>query len=141
MKRILVCLDHSERETFVFSEARHFAERMNARAVLLQVIVPDHGLTLPDAESDPKTHEAAEEARRSLAELASHFPKANFDSVRAGVGEAWRVICQAAEDVDASFVLVGSHGTVGLEKLFGTTAEKVVRHCTRSVVVLRPSRP
>lgn len=138
MKRILVCLDHSSLATFVFLQARDFAERTRTKMVFLHVVVPDHGLTLPGVETSPEIAEKTGRAHQELLVLANQAPKENFDSVLVGVGEPWRVICRTAQDVNAEYVLLGCHGTVGgLEKLFGTTAEKVVRHADRSVVVLR----
>ena len=138
MKRILVCLDHSSLATFVFLHAREFAERTRTKMVFLHVVVPDHGLTLPGVETSPEMVERTKQAQLELLVLADQVPKENFGSAVVGVGEPWRVICRTAQDIDAEYVLLGCHGTVGvIEKLFGTTAERVVRHVDRSVVVLR----
>jgi nucleotide-binding universal stress UspA family protein len=36
-------------------------------------------------------------------------------------------------------VVLGSHGYSGFDRILGTTAAKVVNHCDRSVLVVRPS--
>lgn len=139
MKRLLVCLDHSSRQSFVLRQAIALAEQARAEMVLLHVIEPASGLTLPDAERDPGVHEQANNERRELAELASLVPDDRLHAYKVAVGEPWRVICRAAQDYAVSYVIVGCHDGSLLEKAFGTTAEKVVRHCDRSVIVLRPT--
>lgn len=139
MKRLLVCLDHSTRSSFVLRKAIDLAAQTRAELVLLHVIEPAHGLTLSDAERDPATKARADLERRELSELATLVPTGCFHAYKVEVGEPWRVICRAARDFSVTFVVVGCHDATVLEKAFGTTAEKVVRHCDRSVIVVRPT--
>jgi len=139
MKRLLVCLDHSSRQSFVLRQAMELAEQARAEIVLLHVIEPAHGLTLPDAERQPGMQERVGDERRELMELASLVPKERLHGYKVAVGEPWRVICRTAQDYSVSYVVVGCHDGSLVEKAFGTTAEKVVRHCDRSVIVLRPT--
>lgn len=139
MKRLLVCLNQSSRESFVLRQAIELAERAHAELVLLRVLVAPHGLTLTDSERDPKLHEAAEEERKDLAELSTLVPHELLHGYKVAIGEPWRVICRQAQDFMVSYVVVGCHDGSLLEKAFGTTAEHVVRHCDRSVIVLRPT--
>ena len=139
MKRILVCLDHSDRATFVFAKAKDLAERYPARIVLLHVVVPSDGLTLPGAPLAPELERRVEDARRELQEAASQLPAERVHAVVVEVGEPWRVICTAARAHSVELVVVGSHGPKGIEKLLGTTATKVAEHADRTVVILRPT--
>jgi nucleotide-binding universal stress UspA family protein len=47
-------------------------------------------------------------------------------------------ISEAAEDLDADLVIIGTHGRTGLKRLLlGSVAERVVRLCRRHVMVAR----
>jgi nucleotide-binding universal stress UspA family protein len=138
MKRALVCVDHSAQSNFVFVQAKEFAERYRAELVLLQVVVPAHGLTLPGAPVPPALEQSVNDAKRELRELMDQVPEAFRGPVVVGVGEPWRVICYQGSELNADFILLGSHGVHGLENVFGTTASHVVQKADRSVIVLRP---
>jgi nucleotide-binding universal stress UspA family protein len=49
----------------------------------------------------------------------------------------WQGICQAAAQVGANLVVIGSHGYGGIDRLLGTTAAKVVNHSAVSVLVVK----
>ena len=55
--------------------------------------------------------------------------------VRTGV--AWHVVCAVAAEVNANLIVIGSHGYAGFDRILGTTAERVVNHADRSVLVVR----
>lgn len=50
-------------------------------------------------------------------------------------GEGWR-IAQAAEEVDADVVLVGSRGLGGTQAVLGSVSDLVVHYCARPMVVV-----
>lgn len=53
--------------------------------------------------------------------------------------EAAEAICDVAERVAADLVVIGSHGHSGIRRaLVGSTAEEVLGHTRRAVVVIRP---
>jgi nucleotide-binding universal stress UspA family protein len=58
-------------------------------------------------------------------------------SRRVEYGPPHRVISEAAEAVAADLIVVGSTESAGLAKLFGATADRVVRKATRPVLVVR----
>jgi nucleotide-binding universal stress UspA family protein len=52
-------------------------------------------------------------------------------------GNPGEVICQVADELGADLVVVGSHGTSTLKDTrFGSTAQTVVKHAGRSVLVV-----
>ncbi len=142
-KRVLVALDDTQTPGAVFDGAREFAARYRARLVFLHVVVPEDGLTLPGRELGPELAGLVRHAQRELRGLADQVPAENVDSTVVDVGEPWRVICRLATELGVDMVLLGSHRATALEKVFGTTATRVVAHCDRTVVVLRetPAAP
>ncbi len=139
MKRLLLCLDHSDRASFVFAKANDLAERYPARVVLLNVVVPAGGLTLPGAPRTPEIEAQVEDARRELQEAANQLPPDRLEALVVEVGEPWRVICTVARAYSVELVVLGSHSPKGIEKLLGTTASKVAENADRTVVILRPT--
>lgn len=50
-------------------------------------------------------------------------------------------LCEAAEELDAELICVGTHGRTGIKRFFlGSVSEKVARMFTGSVLVARPGR-
>ena len=139
MKRILVALDSSPRAEGVLAFARELATLTGGKLVLLQAVgVP---LELPiEAYRLPPMSLAEvlqQDARKNLEALAKPLGSL-VESVEIGTGTAWRFVCDAAKALDADLVVVGSHGYGPLDHLIGTTAARIVNHCDRSVLVVRP---
>ena len=80
-------------------------------------------------------------AARDLAALAKEISPSAIESIDIQIGTPWDAICREAASVDADLVVIGSHGYSGLDRLLGTTAAKVVNHCSRSVLVAREPSP
>lgn len=82
---------------------------------------------------------AAEEAEKLAAEGARLAAEAGFEATpearRASFG-VWRTVVDAAEELDARIVVVGSHGRSGAKsKLLGSVSHGIVNHCRRPVLV------
>lgn len=58
---------------------------------------------------------------------------------RLALGTPWRMIEVAARRVEADLIVMGSLGRTGIPGLLiGNTAEKVLRHCDRSILAVKP---
>jgi nucleotide-binding universal stress UspA family protein len=149
MKRALVCLDHSSASTFVFVQAREFAECYRAELNFVHVLVPDHGLTLPNVALPPEQQDALPNAKAELTELMDQVAESSRGKVVVGSGEPWRLICWYARDIGADFIIIGAHGTPDavdtrkhgardlIDQVLGTTASHVVQKADRTVIVVR----
>lgn len=143
MKRILACLDASSRAPFVLERATDLARRSGAKLCLLRTV----GLP-PEVDEEMFVHAAEpildtleKRARNDLATLASDVPPDFLESTHVRIGTPWDQICAAAKELECDLVVIGSHGYSGFDKILGTTAGKVVNHCDRSVLVVRPTPP
>ncbi len=74
-------------------------------------------------------------ARQALDDVASASPEPVEVDVRAG--HAKTAILAAAEDCGADLIIIGSHRPGLQDYLLGSTAGRVVRHSTCSVLVVR----
>lgn len=138
--RILVALDGSPAQKPILDEAVRYAQRLGGQLVLFRSVgipveLPPVALGL-----DPNTiaNVLTDAARDDLETQAKATPPGIVAGVRVELGTPWRSILDAARDVDADLVVIGSHGYGGLDRLLGTTAAKVVNHADRSVLVVRP---
>jgi nucleotide-binding universal stress UspA family protein len=97
--------------------------------------VPASGVRF-DAAQISEVREAAEQ---TAAEGASLAQRAGFDAgaTAAEATPAWKGIVKAAEEHDASLIVLGSHGRTGLASvLIGSVAEAVAAHSRRSVLII-----
>jgi nucleotide-binding universal stress UspA family protein len=79
--------------------------------------------------ADALAAEGVDVARRAGLEADAYLIEA--------VGPVWAAIVDAAEDLDAAAIVVGSRGLTGLRNVvLGSVSEGVVRHAGRPVVVV-----
>jgi nucleotide-binding universal stress UspA family protein len=137
-KHILACIDFSEQSTRSLAEVGEYARTYGSRVTLLHIadpraFVPPQAVLEPASVTDRSSHEAA------LRQLqGAHL--AGIDSKVAVVEDhaAARAICDYATNHDVDLIVVGSHGRGGMERwLIGSVAERVVRHATVNVFVVR----
>jgi nucleotide-binding universal stress UspA family protein len=80
-----------------------------------------------------------EAAARTAAEGASLAKAAGFKArgLEAEVAPTWKGIVHAAEEHDASLIVLGSHGRTGLAGVaLGSVAQAVAAHSRRSVLIV-----
>ena len=139
MERILVALDGSGRAPHVLAAAVDLARRLGARviaytAVALPNELPAIALSMAPAEVAKLMQDMA---RESLEKLCAAVPREILAGVRVSLAIPWKGVCEAAHDVRADLIVIGSHGYAGLDKLLGTTAAKIVNHAEASVLVVK----
>jgi nucleotide-binding universal stress UspA family protein len=137
-KHILACVDFSEQSTRSLAEAGEYARANGSKVTLIHVsdpraFIPPQAVVETASEADEAAHRAALEALRDqrladvdveIAVLADHAPA--------------KTICEYAQTHDVDLIIVGSHGRGGMERwLIGSVAERVVRHATTNVYVVR----
>lgn len=81
---------------------------------------------------------ARKAARQGLATFVEKHVPAGFKvETHVGQGSVYSVILQTAEKIDAGLIIMASHRPAMSDYLLGPNAAKVVRHATRSVLVVR----
>jgi universal stress protein F len=139
MKKLLVCVDGSKKQTDVLTAAIGLARKSGAQLVLFRSVglpseLPPGAFSMA-VDEVPKLLQR--EAEAALAALAKTVPPELYAGMRVTVGNPWPSIERAAADEDVDLIIVGSHGYHALDRVLGTTAAKVVNHADRSVLVVR----
>ena len=139
MSTIVVGLDSSERAPAVLRSALALARRFEARLLVVRAVAvpPEIPLEAMSPAPDAMPARLTEITQQSLDQALANVPREVLAGAEARLGGAWDVICDAARESNALFVVVGTHGYSGLDRVLGTTAAKVVNHAPCSVVVVR----
>jgi nucleotide-binding universal stress UspA family protein len=137
-KHILACIDFSKQSTVALAEVGQYARANGSKVTLLhvadpQAFIPPQAVLQPATTTDTSAHAAKLASLRdahldglevALAVVEDHAPA--------------RAICDFAEEHGADLIVVGSHGRGGMERwLIGSVAERVVRHASTNVYVVR----
>ncbi|MCO4773176.1 MAG: universal stress protein [Deltaproteobacteria bacterium] len=146
-KRVLVPLDFSKHSAHALDYAVNLAEAVDATVWVLHVGTPVPPIYSPMPESTAAQAQiwgdmlAEREAiqRREIAEATAPY---NGREVAIQIvwreGEAATAIVEAANEVDAHMIVMGSHGRTGIKRaLMGSVAERTARLSSRPVLVLR----
>jgi nucleotide-binding universal stress UspA family protein len=137
-KRIVVAVDTSPHADVVVKSAAELASLVGADVSMVTVIdtvsIPAEGevLTLEDSERNAVNH------HRYLIE--KHFTNASSILIESVIlyGDAADKICEVAEKVHADLVVIGSRGLSKIQSvLLGSVSEKVIKKCSRSVLVVK----
>ncbi len=139
-QRILVPLDGSDRSARILPRVSALARRFDAEVVLLQAAVvlgvsPEVPGPLPVVAPAPDTlEEALEPARQRL--LSGGVARVRVRG-EVATDEAGAIL-DVAEDEGADLIAMTTHGRSGLDRwLFGSVAEKVLRHAATPLLVER----
>lgn len=138
VKRILVAVDFSETSREALEFAAALAKRLGAEIALLHVFegVPGELRILEAAWVDTSFRE---EAARNLAEWTNHLRAAGV-TVSGEVREAAAVgggIIGMAQEAKVDLIVIGRHGTRGVERIFASnTVARVLRHAPCPVLVV-----
>jgi universal stress protein E len=132
IRRILLASDLMERSQIALARAVQLKRATASGLTLMHVVDP--GLT----EELGKRRQVA-----AMATMEAHLADLSADKLRrmvlkASVGDPVAVIVAEAESADADLVMLGEPGQHRLKELFaGTTAERVIRHSRRPVLVVK----
>lgn len=127
-KTIIVAWDFSNVAEYALQHAIRFAEKTNAEVLLLNIV---------DSESDVENIE-----RQLNIVLEDVERKYNFKpTFMVKVGNIFSTISEIANEMEALFVFMGTHGMKGMQKITGSWALKVIEGAKMPfVVVQRPPR-
>ena len=141
--KILLPVDGSETATLALTKAGNLAKTFGAQVVLLTVIEPFPALTMSEMDLGIAQQQYAQIAQKqadtTLAKASAALKDLGVDAqeMRLEGVSAWRGIVDAAENLDADLIVMGSHGRKGVQKLLlGSVTQKVVSHAPRSVLVV-----
>lgn len=153
INRILVAVDRSERNNFVFDSAVSLAKTTSANLMLLYVLSEDEAgypllptyayyPMLDERNYDIHQKKLAEYKQWGLDFLQSLTEKAAEIGVDTEytqlTGNPGRAICELASTWQADLILVGSRGLKGIKEMFlGSVSNYVTHHAPCSVLIVR----
>lgn len=143
---IVVGLDFSDLGRRAVEEAISIASRREHSELHVIIIAEQRGMLLElpgDAAPLPEKDAQAAAVERVGAIVTSHQPRGDVRLDRVAVylvtGDPAKLIADLARALDASLIVVGTHGRKGVSRLIlGSVAERVVRDAPCSVIVIRP---
>jgi nucleotide-binding universal stress UspA family protein len=143
--RILCPTDFSGPSSEGFNVAAELGEQFRAEVLVVHVVS-----AMPALPHDPNRPFQVPEYERALHADAQHKLEGMADAlakrglktrVVIGHGDAGSEIVRIAQDEHADLIVIATHGTTGLEHiLFGSVAERVVRHAHCPVLSVRAAR-
>jgi nucleotide-binding universal stress UspA family protein len=138
IRKILVPVDFSEASVKALPYADALARKFRAEVILMHVTEP-----LPAADSLSKlAPRSAEATRRVAEEMLSRVQREMFDEIPTEAiiesGTPFHEITRAAARSEADLIILTTHGWTGWKHAkLGSTAERVVRHASCPVLVVR----
>lgn len=141
--KILIPVDGSDTANLALAKAGQMAKTFGSQVVLLTVIEPFPALTMSEMDlgiaQQQYSQIAQQQADSTLLKASSALEALGVEAQEMkleGVS-AWRGIVDAAENLAADLIVMGSHGRKGVQKLLlGSVTQKVVSHAARSVLVV-----
>ena len=142
IRSILVPIDFSPESEKALVYAVPFARQFGATLTLIHVLEP---VATPDfVDSFPlaiRTEELITSGKSHLERILSDLQinRRLVKNVLVGCGRAFQEIVETAHAQQADLIIMSTHGYTGLKHtLLGSTTERVVRHATCPVLVVRP---
>ncbi len=140
IKRILLAVDFSGDSEFIGTRAIELAKKYDAELLLIHVVVDLKAhwyerILLSSLSDDVEEHLVGS-ARRQLKELAA---KLGIPAMRCLVelGSPKAGILKAVREHDVDLIVVGSHGSGGVDALLGSTADSILHRSPVDVFVVR----
>lgn len=136
-KKILCPTDFSDASRLAVRVAAGLAARDHGELRLVHVVEIEPPLpTDPNLATDLPEYERTLHADAQLDELAASFNNVTVRTI-VGHGDAGDEIVRIARDEAVDLIVMSTHGRTGLDRVvFGSVAEKVVRHAHRPVLTV-----
>ncbi|MBS3779946.1 MAG: universal stress protein [Desulfovermiculus sp.] len=142
LKAILFPTDFSQRSHQVLDVFEDLRARGADKVVLLHV-VDERSFQAMEHYAYGRAEEVEkhilDSASEELEKMSQKLQEQGFTVVpKVVVGFPVREILKAEKEDDVSMIVLGSHGGSNLQEIFlGSVAEKVVRKCTKSIMVVK----
>lgn len=139
---ILIAIDFSENSTYAFDCALMLARQFNAKLTVMHVInepIDLRGFYVPHI-SFEQLEKEIEVGAADMMEKFCREKMGDYGNYATSIvtGIPCEEIISMARKIDASLIVVGTHGRTGLDHIiFGSTAERVVRNSPCPVLSIR----
>lgn len=144
MKTIIVPVDFSQQSEYALKTAASLARKHKAEIIVLHMLELNYAMiTSSEAYHPEQTVFLLKAAEKRLSEfLDQSYLKGIKITPVIKHYKVFSEVNDVAENHNADLIVMGSHGTDGLQEIFfGSNAEKVVRHSNIPVLVVKKDRP
>ena len=142
IKKIVVPVDFSSTTDKVVDYAMTVADKLGAEVLFFHVINDFQGydMMLVHPSFISMTKELEKESRERIKALVDDYKDREYGvGGDVAIGDAAEKIIKYAREQNADMIIIGTHGTKGLERiLMGSTAERVVKNASCPVLVFNP---
>ena len=141
-EKILIAVDFSENSAYAFDYALTLAQQFGSHLSIMHVInepVDLRGFYVPHI-SFEQLEKEIEAGATTMMEKFCHERLGNFSAYETSIvsGIPYEEILRKAKEIDASLIVLGTHGRTGIDHIiFGSTAERVVRTAACPVLTIR----
>jgi nucleotide-binding universal stress UspA family protein len=140
--KILIAVDFSENANYAFDYALTLAKQFDAELTVMHVInepIDLRGFYVPHISFE----QLEKEIEAGAAGMMQKFCQEKMGDFRNYLtclvnGIPYEEIIRKAKEIDASLIVLGTHGRTGIDHIiFGSTAERVVRNAPCPVLSIR----
>ncbi len=132
-KIVLVPTDFTEVADYAIDHAAGIAKLMNGKVALLHVINKE---TKAYLKKEKLTEESINEKLKAISLRIEKKCKVKLDYI-AEEGNIFTTIGKVTKDINASIVVMGTHGKIGVQHLVGSFALKVIENSPVPVIVVQ----
>lgn len=138
--RVVVPVDFSHNTDKIVTYGVSIADKLGAKVLFFHVTNDFTGYELPHPAVFGMIKDLKKESEKKMANLVKeHEQRENSVSGNVIVGDAADEIINYAKLQQADMIIIGTHGTKGLERvLMGSTADRVVKKAPCPVLVFNP---
>lgn len=143
LKRVLVAYDFSDYSELALNYALSFVQEYQAELHLLHVLPPfpknDSEISWQPLGREGAFHKAAHRLQRTVPQEANLWPDIKH---AVSEGQPYREILNYAEKNNIDLICLGAHGAgFGMQALFGSNVDRILRQAPCPVLVARPLKP
>lgn len=139
IEHIVVPVDLEDHTEKLMEFAASFAIKFNSKMTLVHVVEPfptAGDMELGIATIKEYTDNRIQHSREFLEKLAEPYPQSKIQILQGIIVDE---IVEFAKDSSADMIVIGTHGTKGIEKLLlGSVAERVVKDAHCPTLVMNP---
>lgn len=137
-KKILVPLDFSSTSQKALNRAIALAQQSQATLILIHVVTFTMVAGAEQFTAIDWYQRLQDEAKKNLQKFQKKIPASIRSEIMLDTGTPYDLICRAAKKKNVDLIVISTHGFSGLKHvLLGSTAERVIRHATCPVLVVR----
>lgn len=139
IKEIVAPIDLEEHSEKLIEYTAYIAEKLGANISFVHVVEPYPSVGDIDLGTDTMqefTRMRLQYAEKTLSELAEKYPNCSTKILKGVVADE---VIDYAKRKEAGLIVIGTHGTKGIEKLLlGSVAERVVKNAHCPTLVMNP---